>query len=138
MFSVSWSSSCQCTSVGGRPRAIASRAPAVSTSVSGIATEGDAPGCALAIRTWVNEELRQDSNTRHLIHDCWAQIEHLSTAFTLEVGDVISTGTPSGVGGAMKPPKWLVAGDRVRIEIARIGTLENPVIDEPSTTTQIT
>jgi 2-keto-4-pentenoate hydratase/2-oxohepta-3-ene-1,7-dioic acid hydratase in catechol pathway len=93
---------------------------------------------ALAIRTWVNDELRQDSNTRQLIHDCWAQIEHLSTAFTLEAGDVISTGTPAGVGGAMKPPKWLVAGDRVRIEIARIGTLENPVIDEPSSTTQTT
>jgi 2-keto-4-pentenoate hydratase/2-oxohepta-3-ene-1,7-dioic acid hydratase in catechol pathway len=93
---------------------------------------------ALGIRTFVNDELRQDSNTRHLIHDCWAQIEHLSTAFTLEVGDVISTGTPAGVGGAMKPPKWLVAGDRVRIEIDRIGTLENPVIDEPADTARIT
>jgi 2-keto-4-pentenoate hydratase/2-oxohepta-3-ene-1,7-dioic acid hydratase in catechol pathway len=92
---------------------------------------------ALAIRTWVNDELRQDSNTRHLIHDCWAQIEHLSTAFTLEVGDVISTGTPAGVGGAMKPPKWLVAGDRVRIEVEKIGILENPVIDEPSDTDRI-
>ena len=92
---------------------------------------------ALAIRTWVNDELRQDSNTSLLIHDCWAQIEHLSTAFTLEVGDVISTGTPAGVGGAMKPPKWLVAGDRVRIEIDRIGTLENPVIDEPADTARL-
>jgi len=92
---------------------------------------------ALAIRTWVNDELRQDSNTKHLIHDCWAQIEHLTTAFTLEVGDVISTGTPAGVGGAMKPPKWLVAGDRVRIEIEKIGVLENPVIDEPVDTDRI-
>ena len=92
----------------------------------------------LAIRTWVNDELRQDSNTAHMIHDCWAQIEHLTTAFTLEVGDVISTGTPAGVGGAMKPPKWLVAGDRVRIEIDRIGTLESPVIAEPPDTTRIT
>jgi 2-keto-4-pentenoate hydratase/2-oxohepta-3-ene-1,7-dioic acid hydratase in catechol pathway len=92
----------------------------------------------LAIRTWVNDELRQDSNTAHMIHDCWAQIEHLTTAFTLEVGDVISTGTPAGVGGAMKPPRWLVAGDRVRIEIDRIGTLENPVIDEPPDTARIT
>jgi len=92
---------------------------------------------ALAIRTWVSGELRQDSNTRHLIHDVWAQIEHLTTAFTLEVGDVISTGTPAGVGGAMKPPRWLVAGDRVRIEIERIGALENPVIDEPADTDRI-
>ncbi len=92
---------------------------------------------ALAIRTWVNDELRQDSNTRHLIHDCWEQIEHLSTAFTLEVGDVISTGTPAGVGGAMKPPKWLVAGDRVRIEVEAIGVLENPVVAEPADTVRI-
>ena len=91
----------------------------------------------LAIRTWVNDELRQDSNTRHLIHDCWAQVEHLSTAFTLEVGDVISTGTPAGVGGAMNPPKWLRAGDRVRIEVERVGVLENPVIDEPADTARI-
>jgi 2-keto-4-pentenoate hydratase/2-oxohepta-3-ene-1,7-dioic acid hydratase in catechol pathway len=92
---------------------------------------------ALAIRTWVNGELRQDSNTKHLIHDCWAQIEHLSTAFTLEVGDVISTGTPAGVGGAMQPAKWLVAGDRVRIEVEKIGVLENPVIEEPPDTDRI-
>lgn len=97
---------------------------------------GDPHG--LAIRTWVNDELRQDSNTRLLIHDCWAQIEHLTTAFTLEVGDVITTGTPAGVGGAMTPPKWLVAGDRVRIEIDRLGTLENPVIAEPSDTARMT
>ena len=92
---------------------------------------------ALAIRTWVNGELRQDSSTKHLIHDCWAQIEHLTTAFTLEVGDVISTGTPAGVGGAMNPPKWLVPGDHVRIEIEKIGVLENPVIEEPADTPRI-
>jgi 2-keto-4-pentenoate hydratase/2-oxohepta-3-ene-1,7-dioic acid hydratase in catechol pathway len=92
---------------------------------------------ALAIRTWVNGELRQDANTKHQIYDCWSQIEHLSTAFTLEVGDVISTGTPAGVGGAMNPPKWLRAGDRVRVEVERIGALENPVIDEPVDTARI-
>jgi len=86
---------------------------------------------ALALRTWVNGELRQDSNTKNLIYDCFDQVEHLSTAFTLEIGDVVSTGTPAGVGAAMKPPRWLRAGDRVRIEIERIGTLENPVVDEP-------
>jgi 2-keto-4-pentenoate hydratase/2-oxohepta-3-ene-1,7-dioic acid hydratase in catechol pathway len=86
---------------------------------------------ALRLRTWVNDELRQDSNTKELIFDCFALVEHFSTAFTLEPGDVIATGTPSGVGIAMKPPKLLVAGDVVRIEIEGIGSIENPVIDEP-------
>jgi 2-keto-4-pentenoate hydratase/2-oxohepta-3-ene-1,7-dioic acid hydratase in catechol pathway len=63
---------------------------------------------ALRLRTWVNDELRQDSNTKELIFDCFALVEHFSTAFTLEPGDVIATGTPSGVGIAMKPPKLLV------------------------------
>jgi 2-keto-4-pentenoate hydratase/2-oxohepta-3-ene-1,7-dioic acid hydratase in catechol pathway len=91
----------------------------------------------LGIRTWVNGELRQDSNTKELIYDCFALVEHLSTAFTLEPGDVIPTGTPSGVGIAMKPPKLLVAGDVVRIEIEKLGQIENPVIDEPESTVLI-
>ena len=86
---------------------------------------------ALELRTWVNGELRQHSNTRELIYDCFAQVEHLSTAFTLEPGDVITTGTPSGVGGARQPPAFLRAGDVVRIEIERIGAIENRVIEEP-------
>jgi 2-keto-4-pentenoate hydratase/2-oxohepta-3-ene-1,7-dioic acid hydratase in catechol pathway len=57
-------------------------------------------------------------------------IAHLSTVFTLEPGDVLSTGTPAGVGFALNPPQWLQAGDVVRIEIEGIGTLENPVADE--------
>jgi len=93
---------------------------------------GDPHG--LRLRTWVNGELRQDSNTKHLIFDCAALVEHLSTAFTLEPGDVISTGTPSGVGAAMKPPKFLRVGDVVRIEIDGLGALENPVIAEPAST----
>ena len=88
---------------------------------------------ALDIRTLVNGELRQHSNTRQLIFDCFAQVEHLSTAFTLEPGDVVSTGTPSGVGGAMQPPRFLVAGDVVRVEIEGIGHIENRVIAEPDT-----
>jgi 2-keto-4-pentenoate hydratase/2-oxohepta-3-ene-1,7-dioic acid hydratase in catechol pathway len=92
---------------------------------------------ALELRTWVNGELRQHSNTRELIFDCFAQVEHLSTAFTLEPGDVVTTGTPSGVGGAFRPPKFMKAGDVVRIEIERIGTLENPVIDEPADTVRV-
>ncbi|HEV3225352.1 MAG TPA: fumarylacetoacetate hydrolase family protein [Acidimicrobiales bacterium] len=88
----------------------------------------------LSLRTWVNDELRQDGRTDDLIYDCFDMVEHLSTAFTLEPGDVISTGTPAGVGIAMKPPGLLKAGDVVRIEIEGIGTLENPVIDEPDST----
>jgi len=89
---------------------------------------------ALELRTWVNGELRQHSNTRELIFDCFAQVEHLSTAFTLEPGDVVTTGTPSGVGGAMSPPRFLAAGDVVRVEIERIGHIENRVIAEPAET----
>ena len=89
---------------------------------------------ALDLKTFVNDELRQHSNTRHLIFDCFAQVETLSTVFTLLPGTIVSTGTPGGVAAAMKPPKWLVAGDVVRIEIEKIGTLENQVIAEPAET----
>lgn len=91
----------------------------------------------LALRTWVNGELRQDSNTRNLIFDCSDIIVHLSTAFTLEPGDVICTGTPSGVVLGMEPKVWLKAGDVVRITIDRLGTLENRVVDEPDDTALI-
>lgn len=89
---------------------------------------------ALDLKTFVNGEMRQHSNTRHLIFDCFAQVETLSTVFTLLPGTIVSTGTPSGVAAAMKPPKWLVAGDVVRIEIEKIGKLENRVIAEPAGT----
>ena len=88
----------------------------------------------LRLRTWVNGELRQESNTKQLIFDCFELIEHFSTAFTLEPGDIVSTGTPSGVGIAQKPPKLLKDGDVVRIEIEGIGQLENRVIAEPAET----
>jgi 2-keto-4-pentenoate hydratase/2-oxohepta-3-ene-1,7-dioic acid hydratase in catechol pathway len=90
---------------------------------------GDPHG--LRIRTWVNEELRQDSNTKQLIFDCFALVEHLSTGFTLEPGDVVATGTPGGVGIASKPPRLMKAGDRVRVEIEGLGVLDNPVVPEP-------
>lgn len=93
---------------------------------------GDPHG--LRLRTWVDDDLVQDSTTDHLIFDCWQMVEHLSTAFTLEPGDVISTGTPAGVGIARTPPLLLRDGMRVRIEIEGIGVLENPVVDEPDTT----
>jgi 2-keto-4-pentenoate hydratase/2-oxohepta-3-ene-1,7-dioic acid hydratase in catechol pathway len=88
---------------------------------------------ALRLRTFVNGELRQDSSTKQLIFDCYALVEHLSTAFTLEPGDVVSTGTPGGVGIALKPPRLLQVGDVVRVEIEGLGALENPVIAEPDT-----
>jgi 2-keto-4-pentenoate hydratase/2-oxohepta-3-ene-1,7-dioic acid hydratase in catechol pathway len=96
-------------------------------------TTADAVGepHGLRLRTWVNGELRQDSNTKHLIFDCFALVEYLSTAFTLEPGDVVSTGTPSGVGAVMKPPRLLRVGDVVKIEIDGLGALENPVVPEP-------
>lgn len=88
----------------------------------------------LELRTFVNGELRQTSNTKQLIFDCFELVEHLSTAFTLEPGDVVATGTPGGVGIAARPPKLLVAGDVVRVEIEGIGALENAVVAEPETT----
>jgi 2-keto-4-pentenoate hydratase/2-oxohepta-3-ene-1,7-dioic acid hydratase in catechol pathway len=84
----------------------------------------------LEIRTWVDGELRQHSNTRHLIFDVPSLVETLSTVFTLEPGDVVATGTPSGVGAAMTPPRFLEPGSKVRIEIERVGVLENPVVSE--------
>jgi 2-keto-4-pentenoate hydratase/2-oxohepta-3-ene-1,7-dioic acid hydratase in catechol pathway len=92
---------------------------------------------SLDLRTWVNGELRQSSNTKHLIFDCFALVEHLSTAFTLEPGDVIATGTPGGVGIALKPPRLLKVGDVVKIAIAGVGEIENTVIEEPADTARI-
>lgn len=98
-----------------------------------LVTKDDIPDPqALAIRTWVNGELLQDGNTRDMVYDCAQQIEHLSTAFTLEPGDIVSTGTPAGVGIVRKPPVLLKAGDVVRVEVQGIGALENPVIEEPA------
>jgi 2-keto-4-pentenoate hydratase/2-oxohepta-3-ene-1,7-dioic acid hydratase in catechol pathway len=85
---------------------------------------------ALPIRTFVNGEVRQQSNTSQLIFDCFRIVEILSQACTLEPGDVIATGTPSGVAGAMEGQPWLEPGDRVRIEIDGIGAIENEVVDE--------
>ena len=85
---------------------------------------------ALAIRCTVNGETRQDSNTRHLVFNVWDQLEHLSQAMTLEAGDLIFTGTPGGIGAAMKPMQFLKAGDRVRIEIETLGAIDNPCANE--------
>ncbi len=85
----------------------------------------------LSLRTWIDDELRQDSNTRHMIFNCYEMIAYLSQAMTLEPGDVIATGTPSGVGVKMKPRGYMKPGQTAKIEIAGIGTLSNPVIEEP-------
>jgi 2-keto-4-pentenoate hydratase/2-oxohepta-3-ene-1,7-dioic acid hydratase in catechol pathway len=85
----------------------------------------------LNLKTWIDDELRQNSNTRHMIFNCYEMIAYLSQAMTLEPGDVISTGTPSGVGVKMKPRGYMLPGQTARIEIEGIGILVNPVIQEP-------
>lgn len=79
---------------------------------------------ALGLRCFVNGKKRQDSNTRHLVFDVWAQIEHLSQAMTLEPGDVIFTGTPAGIGATMDPRQFLKPGDVLRSEIDSLGAME--------------
>jgi 2-keto-4-pentenoate hydratase/2-oxohepta-3-ene-1,7-dioic acid hydratase in catechol pathway len=86
----------------------------------------------LWLTTTVNGEVLQDASTSNMIFGIAEQIAHLTTAFTLEPGDVLATGTPAGVGIFRDPPILLKAGDTVRIEISGIGALENPVVDEPS------
>jgi 2-keto-4-pentenoate hydratase/2-oxohepta-3-ene-1,7-dioic acid hydratase in catechol pathway len=86
----------------------------------------------LAIRTRVNGELRQDGRTSEMIFSCAEMIEHLSTAFTLEPGMLVTTGTPAGVAAGGNPPRWLRAGDTVSVEVEGIGALTNPVVDEPA------
>lgn len=82
---------------------------------------------ALGLRTYVNGELRQESNTSLMRASVWQQIAYLTTAFTLEPGDLIATGTPEGVGVSRTPPVFLRRGDVVRCEIDGIGAIENRV-----------
>ena len=86
---------------------------------------------ALSLTTWVNGEVRQHASTGGMIHGCAALIAHLSAAFTLVPGMVLSTGTPAGVAAAEDEPRWLRPGDTVAVGIDGIGVLENPVVDEP-------
>lgn len=79
------------------------------------------------VRTWVNGELRQESNTKLLIFDVPTIIETIAAGITLLPGDVIATGTPAGVGIGYKPPKYLQHGDVVRTEVDGIGLLENAI-----------
>ena len=82
---------------------------------------------ALGLRCFVNDELRQQNNTGEMIFNVWEQIAYLSTAFTLEPGDLIATGTPEGVGVGMQPPRFLQPGDVVRCEVDGVGTITNTV-----------
>ncbi len=90
------------------------------------------PG-ALQLRTWVNGDLRQDTSTSDLVFDVPTLVAFLQETNTLEPGDLILTGTPSGVGAAMDPRTFLADGDVVRIEISSLGAIEHPVrIRHPS------
>lgn len=81
----------------------------------------------LGVKCWVNDELRQNANTRDLIFDIPTLIETISAGITLQPGDIIATGTPAGVGIGFAPPKFLQRGDRVTIEIEGLGRLSNKV-----------
>ena len=86
----------------------------------------------LKLETHVNGELRQSASTDGLIHDCFTVVEYLSTAFTLEPGDLIATGTPEGVAATSR--NWLKVGDVVKVSIEKLGFIENKVIAEPNST----
>jgi acylpyruvate hydrolase len=81
----------------------------------------------LALRTWVNGELRQDGRTSDMIFGCRAIVDFVAETCTLAPGDLILTGTPSGVGMSMDPRRFLASGDVVRIEIERLGAIEHPI-----------
>ena len=86
----------------------------------------------LKLETHVNGELRQSASTDGLIHDCFTVVEYLSTAFTLEPGDLIATGTPEGVAATSR--NWLKVNDVVKVTIEKLGFIENKVIAEPDST----
>jgi 2-keto-4-pentenoate hydratase/2-oxohepta-3-ene-1,7-dioic acid hydratase in catechol pathway len=83
----------------------------------------------LELRTWVNGTKLQDGNSKNLIYDISYLVAYLSAKMTLLPGDVVITGTPAGVGFTRKPPVLLKGGDRVRMEITGLGSLDNPVVD---------
>ncbi|MCB1882951.1 MAG: fumarylacetoacetate hydrolase family protein [Geminicoccaceae bacterium] len=90
-----------------------------------IATSDEVDPENLTIRSWVNDEPRQNANTKDLIFDIPSLIETLSAGMTLVPGDLIATGTPAGVGIGMKPPRFLKKGDVVRMSITGLGSLSN-------------
>jgi len=93
-----------------------------------IATADEFDGTRTRVRCWVNGELRQDGPTENMIFDIPSLIETISRGITLYPGDVIATGTPAGVGMGMQPPRYLAAGDVVRVEIDGLGAIENTFV----------
>jgi len=93
-----------------------------------IVTADELDGTKTRIRCWVNGELRQDGPTENMIFDIPTLIETVSRGITLFPGDIIATGTPAGVGMGLNPPRYLQAGDVVRIEIDGLGTIENKFV----------
>ncbi len=93
-----------------------------------IVTADELDGRQTRVRCWVNGELRQEGPTQNMIFDIPTLIETVSRGITLYPGDVIATGTPAGVGMGMKPPRYLKAGDVVRIEIDGLGAIENKFV----------
>ena len=88
------------------------------------------PDRDLRLRTWVNDELRQDDTTANMIWKFDFLIHYLSQFATLSPGDLILTGTPIGAGVRYDPPRWLKPGDRLKIEVSGVGCLENTIVDE--------
>lgn len=88
----------------------------------------------LTLKTFVNDEERQNTNTNLMTYDCFNLVEYITTAFSLMPGDLIATGTPEG--SALATQNWLKSGDRIRVEIDNIGFIENSIINEPKSTTQ--
>jgi 2-keto-4-pentenoate hydratase/2-oxohepta-3-ene-1,7-dioic acid hydratase in catechol pathway len=93
-----------------------------------IVTADEFDGTKTRVRCWVNGELRQDGPTENMIFDIPTLIETISRGITLYPGDIIATGTPAGVGMGMKPPRYLAAGDVVRVEIDGLGVIENKFV----------
>jgi 2-keto-4-pentenoate hydratase/2-oxohepta-3-ene-1,7-dioic acid hydratase in catechol pathway len=94
-----------------------------------ITTADDVDVSDLEIMSLVNGEIRQRSRTSELVYNCVQMVEHLSRVLTLQPGDLLFTGTPAGVGMASNPPRWLIPGDIVRVEISGLGAIENRVAD---------
>ena len=93
-----------------------------------VVTADEFDGLNADVKCWVNGELRQDGNSSHMIFDIPTLIETCSRGITLYPGDMIATGTPAGVGMGLKPPQYLKNGDKVRIEIAQLGFIENTFV----------
>ena len=91
------------------------------------------PGSGLRLTTRVNDEIMQDDNTKQLIFPVGVLIEYISQLMTLNPGDLIATGTPSGIGAARRPPVFLKVGDAVEVEIERVGKVANTIVALPGT-----